>query len=171
VKKGQKKTGIGSVINNQLIPYEDEEQMVVAQWLVWNEVRFNHSPAEGDHTIQYRRKQHAMGLFPGFPDLHLPASPPAKPEYKGTYIELKRQKGGSVSPEQRDWITYLRANGYYCEICKGAREAIPLLRELGYTLKNRLARECIFLSSTASHLIRGSQNSYEADRNGNELCQ
>ena len=47
------------------------------------------------------------------------------------YIELKRQKGGSLSPEQKARIPRLEAAGYRVIVAKGAVDAIDKLRKLG----------------------------------------
>jgi hypothetical protein len=43
--------------------------------------------------------------------------------YCGLYIELKRSKGGTVSPEQKIWMSLLRQQGYQVVVCKGAAAA------------------------------------------------
>lgn len=52
------------------------------------------------------------------------------PEYH-VYIELKRQKGGSLSPEQKARIPRLEAAGYRVIVARGAVDAIDQLRKLG----------------------------------------
>lgn len=47
------------------------------------------------------------------------------------YIELKRQKGGSLSPEQKARITRLESAGYRVIVARGAVDAIDKLRKLG----------------------------------------
>ena len=47
------------------------------------------------------------------------------------YIELKRQKGGSLSPEQKTRIPRLEAAGYRVIVAKGAVDAINQLGKLG----------------------------------------
>ena len=47
------------------------------------------------------------------------------------YIELKRQQGGSLSPEQKARIPRLEAAGYRVVVAKGAVDAIDQLRKLG----------------------------------------
>lgn len=42
---------------------------------------------------------------------------------------MKRQKGGTVSPEQKAWIQALNGQGYRAEVCKGATEAWDVIRE------------------------------------------
>lgn len=52
------------------------------------------------------------------------------PEYH-IYIELKRQKGGSLSPEQKARIPRLESAGYRVIVARGAVDAIDKLRKLG----------------------------------------
>ena len=40
---------------------------------------------------------------------------------------MKRQKGGRLSPEQKEWIDGLFSQGYLAVRCDGADEAIGLL--------------------------------------------
>ncbi len=50
----------------------------------------------------------------------------------GVAIELKRQKGGRVTPEQTAWLEHLKARGWAVAVCRGAMEAIRFLQELGF---------------------------------------
>jgi hypothetical protein len=43
---------------------------------------------------------------------------------------MKRTKGGTISPEQLDWIIYLNAAGYYAKVCKGKDEAIDFIKHV-----------------------------------------
>ena len=52
------------------------------------------------------------------------------PEHR-IYIELKRQKGGALSPEQKARIPRLEAAGYRVIVARGAVDAIDQLRKLG----------------------------------------
>jgi hypothetical protein len=51
----------------------------------------------------------------------------ARGPYHGLFLELKRIKGGVVSPEQDRWHAELRAQGYRVEVCKGAEAAWTVL--------------------------------------------
>jgi VRR-NUC domain len=66
------------------------------------------------------RKQKAAGAKKGIPDLFLPVP---SGEFHGLYIELKRLKGGTISPEQKIWISLLLKQGYEVVVCKGAEAA------------------------------------------------
>jgi len=48
-------------------------------------------------------------------------------EWHGLVIEMKRQKGGKVSQDQKDWLAAAEDAGYYCVVANGAGEAIDCL--------------------------------------------
>ena len=52
------------------------------------------------------------------------------PEHR-VYIELKRQSGGRLSPEQKKRIPRLEAAGYRVIVAKGAVDALKQLRDMG----------------------------------------
>ena len=66
----------------------------------------------------------AEGVVAGVPDIFLAAS---RQGFHGLYVELKRQRGGTVSRAQEAMIATLRKAGYRVEVCGGwyaAREVI-----------------------------------------------
>jgi hypothetical protein len=67
----------------------------------------------------------AEGVCAGVLDLFIPA-------WK-LWVEMKRQKGGSVSAEQKDWISYLESVGYTTLVCKGAEDAKKKIENLQQT--------------------------------------
>lgn len=62
----------------------------------------------------------AEGVRPGVPDLML-ALPTG--HYHGLFLEMKRQNGGRVSPEQKAWIERLESVCYKAAVCRGFNEA------------------------------------------------
>jgi len=48
-------------------------------------------------------------------------------QYHGLAIEMKRQKGGKVSQDQKDWLADAEDAGYYAVVALGADEAIDAL--------------------------------------------
>jgi len=115
-----------------IIPTEEQEQLALVQWLELHKIRYTHVPNEGKHKVQYRAKQKRLGVKPGVPDILIFDRPPLYPENVGVAIELKRQKGGRVTPEQTAWLEHLKARGWVVAVCRGAMEAIRFLQELGF---------------------------------------
>ena len=74
-------------------------------------------PIEGRHLKE-------QGVKAGVPDVFLPV---AKTGWHGLYIEMKRQYGGVVSPEQKRWIDKLRIQHYRVEVCKGYFAAADII--------------------------------------------
>ena len=56
------------------------------------------------------KKAKKLGMVRGFPDIFLPVVIPGK--YAGLFIELKREKGGKLTREQKAWLNALSAHGY-----------------------------------------------------------
>jgi hypothetical protein len=73
-----------------------------------------------------RIKMARTGYVKGFPDLFIyePSG-----EFHGLAIEMKKEKGGTASPEQKRWQEQLRNRGYCSYICKGNEEAIKVIDE------------------------------------------
>ena len=120
-------------------PYEEDEQIKLAQYLDMKNYCWCHVPNEGKHKVQYRAKQARMGVKSGVPDIFIFDSPERAiremvgceiKRFKGIAIELKRKKGGRVSKEQKEWLNKLEDRGWLTRVCKGADEAIDLLEEL-----------------------------------------
>lgn len=99
------------------IPTEHEEQREFVKWFrqTHKVVRIFAIPNGGARSITTAARLKVEGVSAGVPDLFIPAWM--------MWIEMKRQKGGVVSPEQADWIAYLRGAGYIVLVCKGAEDA------------------------------------------------
>lgn len=111
---------------------EHEEQVALMRLVEmhkgrWPELGMLYAiPNGGDRNMLVAKKLKAEGVKKGVPDLCLPI---ARGDHHGLYVELKRQKGGRVSAEQKAWISALRGQGYRAEVCKGATEAWDVIRE------------------------------------------
>ena len=73
-----------------------------------------------------RIKMARTGYVKGFPDLFIYEP---RGEFHGVAIEMKKEKGGVASPEQKRWQEQLRNRGYCSYICKGKDEAIKIIDE------------------------------------------
>ena len=114
------------------VPLEDAEQRVIFQWAAMEttarpELGLLYAiPNGGKRAIKTAVALKKQGVKRGVPDMCLPV---ARGGYHGLYIELKRQKGGTVSETQKSWITALAKQGYKAVVCKGADEAIGTIKE------------------------------------------
>jgi len=62
----------------------------------------------------------------GLPDLCLPVP---RGKYHGLYIELKKEHGGIVSKNQREWLDNLTRQGYCSVVCHGWEDAKNTIEE------------------------------------------
>lgn len=118
-----------------MLPTEDQEQRLLVQWLRVQRLIHHHSPNETGHTAEAQRRagrMKAIGTSAGFPDLIVLIPPHRSIDGQGRFlcIEMKRQKVGTVSPAQRDWIAAINAletPHVAAYVCKGAEPAIELV--------------------------------------------
>lgn len=95
------------------VPYESDEQIAFVKWfrseypgvLIWA------TPNGGSRQKREALKLRAEGVVSGVPDLFIP-------EWR-LFVEMKRQKGGVVSPEQKAIMAELVRVGYVCQVCNG----------------------------------------------------
>lgn len=111
-------------------PLERHEMLVLAQYLDARRLLWLHPPNEAKRSARTGYELKRMGLKPGAPDALIFTPPPGKFGINGVAIELKRQKGSHVSPEQRDFLAALTNNGWKTAVCFGASDAIAFLNEL-----------------------------------------
>jgi hypothetical protein len=103
----------------------EEELMQVSlyEWAAYQPPpvqKLHHVPNGGARDPRTGLKLLAMGTSAGVLDNHLPV---ARRGFRALWIELKRPKGGSLSPAQRQWIEWLEEEGDKCVVCKRWEEA------------------------------------------------
>lgn len=123
--------------NNALpVASESVEQQCLFRWAAYNlaahpELRLlYHIPNEGLRSRVTGGRMVAEGLKKGVPDICLPVG---RGPYHGLYIELKRVRGGALTPEQDEWLEALRAQGYLAVMREGweaaAEEILSYLKQ------------------------------------------
>ena len=111
-------------------PTEEEEQAAVFRWAELMSGQhpelqlLMHIPNGGYRHPATAARMKAQGVKAGVPDIFLPVP---RDGFHGLWIEMKRVKGGKVSPEQKEWIEILNSYGYFAIVCRGADEAIHAL--------------------------------------------
>ena len=116
---------------------EATEQVRLIQWAMRNRDTLPplgflfHVPNGGHRSKREGALLKLQGVRRGVPDLFLPY--PVQPHH-GLWVEMKPELGGTVSPEQRQWLADLSALGYRAHVCHGFEEARQtILNYLGVT--------------------------------------
>ena len=114
-------------------PLERVEQARFVDWLEKQNLLFS-ATAQSTYTTSWNQKRlnHATGLRKGVPDMLVIIPEERDVEGLGRliFIEMKRQKGGVVSKEQKMWINEverlesIQVNAW---VAKGADEAIAIV--------------------------------------------
>lgn len=118
----------GEGINWQ--PSEDDEQAAVMEWAVLMEKQLPelsllfHIANGGYRHPATASRMKKLGVKAGVPDLFLPVP---RGGFHGLWVEMKRRKGGKVSPEQKAWMASLEGEMYRCEVAHGAEEACDFI--------------------------------------------
>lgn len=96
------------------MPTEHEEQRDFVRWFrrTYDGVRIFAIPNGGERVKGEGMRLKAEGVSRGVPDLYVPAW--------RLWIEMKRQDGGQVSADQKDWHAYLKSLGDHVMICPGS---------------------------------------------------
>ena len=88
-------------------PSEHIEQVRFVAWFrkTYPEIKIFAIPNGGHRSKSTAASLKAEGVTPGIPDLCAPA-------WK-LWVEMKREKGGKLSPAQKEWKEYLESVGYH----------------------------------------------------------
>lgn len=127
---------------------EHSEQVALMQWVAivamkrYGDLRRLHAiPNGGDRQAHVGAAMKAEGVKKGVPDLFLPVpmgkvgetwTGPGWEGHHGLYIEMKTRKAfakknNNLSPEQIDWLEYLRGAGYATSVAAGWQAAAWVL--------------------------------------------
>jgi VRR-NUC domain len=99
---------------------EHYDQIRLSTWLKNRGIK-HHANANGaKRTTMAGKKLVAMGMSKGFPDIEIPYR---SGSYGCLYIEMKKEEGGKLSPEQIEWLEFLRSQGHYADYAEGFEEA------------------------------------------------
>lgn len=119
-------------------PLEDDECIRFSNWLSLNKIPHCHIANEsrsGSRSAMIRgAKLKRMGQSRGVWDyeVYVPIKGITGTVdcYELVKIEMKRKKGGVVSPEQKVWGKIYEKAGISCKVCKGADEAIDFVKSM-----------------------------------------
>lgn len=119
-------------------PLEDAECIAFSQWLTLNKIPHAHianeSRSSSRNAMIRGAKLKRMGQSKGVWDyeVYIPIKgiTGAVDCYELCKIEMKRQKGGVVSQEQKKWGEIYKKTGISCKVCCGAKDAIDYIKSL-----------------------------------------
>jgi hypothetical protein len=126
------------------IPLEDEEAIVFADWLCAMKIPHTHIANEIGGSTRAAKvralKAKRMGQTAGVWDyeLFIPVEnvDGEVDAYQEVRIELKRRKGGTTSPAQKQWGKVYELAGIPCAVCKGAEAAIEFVESIRKEIVN-----------------------------------
>ena len=123
---------------NGTISEDDEEHVLVdfCDLHGWKHTHFSNET----YTTSWKQKAKMkyLGVHRGIPD-HLVLVPSAIDDVLvPVYIEMKREKGGTISDNQFEWISALKKAGQYVTVCEGGNEAIKFIDAVRYGNKKVL---------------------------------
>jgi hypothetical protein len=127
--KTYKKSYKKSSVKRKIAPEsEANQQEIVIKYLRLAYPNVLYCASAGGMRTSYLQaiKMKRTGYVKGFPDLFIYEP---NQDYHGLAIEMKKEKGGVASPEQKQWQEQLRNRGYASYICKGNEEAIKVIDE------------------------------------------
>lgn len=113
-------------------PLEKEEQINFVTYCELNNIKVISTqngfkmPKQSFNWAAYSNTLKRMGMRKGFPDLIVLARNESQ-THEVLFIEMKRQKGGTVRPEQKEWINTLDNLNYCVGIAYGYNSAINIL--------------------------------------------
>ena len=115
------------------MPTELSEQMALCRHLAVAGVIYCSVPNGGKRNGRTATMLAMSGVQAGVPDL-LIFDPPPCGGYVGVALELKRRKGGRVTPRQKRWLRLLADRKWLAVVAKGSHDALEQLREAGYAV-------------------------------------
>ena len=89
-----------------------------------------------------------QGVKAGVPDIMLPA---ARAGYHGLYIELKAGEN-TTTKKQKEWLEYLRQQGYYTAVCYGWAASSAADRAVFITFRRAYKR-----AGNSNHALEATQ--------------
>lgn len=114
-------------MNKLPAPSENDEAKALHQWLTLKRYKHTHIMNESGAGYKNMRRSmlgRAMGVSRGVPDFMIIAG------NRLIFVELKRQQGGRIAPEQEEWLKALASTGAACAICKGWKVAADFIEQV-----------------------------------------
>ena len=114
---------------------EDELQKQVVNWLdvaLPPGCIYHHSPNEGTRHVAFKRKLKLMGTKFGWPDLEIfvPGDEAVHGMSTSVFLELKRLKGGKLTPNQEEMRNRLLLAGCHWGLARSLEQVQEILEPI-----------------------------------------
>jgi hypothetical protein len=109
------------------IQWEQRECEVFSDYLRLKQIKFAHIANESGMRLPMGviRKRARIGYGKGIPDYLIVIN------NQLVFIEMKREQGGRLSPEQKEWLELLNSlPNITALVCNGAQEAINVIENM-----------------------------------------
>lgn len=137
-------------------PSEDDEEHLLSDYCDNRGWKHTHVSNETFTTSwNQKRKMRYLGVSSGFTD-HIVIMK-VKKMRRIVFIELKRQKGGSISDNQYEWVHELQEAGQKAVVCRGGQEAIDYLESIENGTRYQFTLEYRFQKQYKSWLKKQNQ--------------
>ena len=105
---------------------EEEVQKAVVKYLKLRYPKVRYCASLGGIRTSFKQavKAKATGYVKGFPDMQICK---VNSEYAGLFLEIKADKTGYASKEQKQWVADLNEAGYFAKVVKGLEECMDVL--------------------------------------------
>lgn len=110
------------------VPKESVEQVKLVNVLRWvyPDIVFHSIPNGAQVHPATAARLKAEGMTAGVSDLFFPEP---RGDFHGLYLEMKRQRGGTVSKEQTEWMAKMAIRGYAVAVGRGYKKALETIDE------------------------------------------
>lgn len=92
-------------------------------------------PNGGKRNKREARRLKEEGVREGVSDLCILTPPPASPGAPGAFLEMKRERGGVLSDEQRAFQAVAESLGWATAVAEGAYAGVAQLAAWGYPVR------------------------------------
>lgn len=130
-KRGKPQILKESAKSRKTVTPEERIQSDLFSWIFAHENKYPvlkwifHTPNGGFRHKSVAVKMKYQGVRAGVSDLSVPV---ARKGFHGLYIELKTETG-KLSDSQKEFLEFVKSEGYKIAVCRSAREAAEILIE------------------------------------------
>jgi hypothetical protein len=117
---------------SNVTPSEYAECAALVDWMDRHGLTYTHVPLGGLRQKRTAAILRRLGARAGCPDYLVFSEPPMAVAPRGIAIEMKRRRGGTLSPAQGRFVAELERCGWLVIVAYGAEQAVQELQRFGF---------------------------------------